>query len=59
MSFARLFRVLPLELAARARFWVAQTLPGSILEAGTLGFSSFFAAHARSVQIACDIEKVL
>ena len=32
--------------AARARFWVARTLPGSILEAETLRFSGFVTARA-------------
>ena len=43
--------------AARARFWVARTLPGSILEAETLRFSSVFAVRARAVLTSSDVNK--
>ena len=45
--------------AARARFWVARTLPGSILEAETPRFSSVFAARARSLLTSLEPNKTL
>ena len=60
LRLARLFRVLPLNLAARARFWLVRTLPGvvfespgSILGAKMVVFSKLLRAHARARRTCC------
>ena len=45
--------------AARARFWVARTVPGSILEAENPRFSRFHVARARSLLTSCESNKTL
>ena len=44
---------------ARARFWVARALPGSIFGTETLRFSSFWGAPARSVLSSSEVYKTL
>ena len=45
--------------AARARFWDARTLPGSIWEAEMPRILTFFAACTRSLLTSCEANKTL